>query len=88
MNHVELVRKARNADMPPSFWTDPLVYQGGSDDFIPPTGDVAVPSEDYGIDLEGEVAVITDDVPMRRRRGGGQPHQAAACWSTTGRCAT
>jgi fumarylacetoacetate (FAA) hydrolase len=64
VNHVELVRKARNADMPPSFWTDPLVYQGGSDDFIPPRGDVAVPSEDYGIDLEGEVAVVTDDVPM------------------------
>jgi fumarylacetoacetate (FAA) hydrolase len=64
VNHVELVRKARNADMPPSFWNDPLVYQGGSDDFIPPTGDVPVPSEDYGIDLEGEVAVITDDVPM------------------------
>jgi fumarylacetoacetate (FAA) hydrolase len=64
VNHVELVRKARNADMPPSFWTDPLVYQGGSDDFIAPTGDVAVPSEDYGIDLEGELAVITDDVPM------------------------
>jgi fumarylacetoacetate (FAA) hydrolase len=64
VNHVELVRKARNADMPPSFWTDPLVYQGGSDDFIPPTADVPVPSEDYGIDLEGELAVITDDVPM------------------------
>jgi fumarylacetoacetate (FAA) hydrolase len=64
VNHVELVRKARNAEMPPSFWTDPLVYQGGSDDFIAPTGDVAVPSEDYGIDLEGEIAVITDDVPM------------------------
>ncbi len=64
VNHVELVRKARNADMPPSFWTDPLVYQGGSDDFIPPMADVPVPSEDYGIDLEGEVAVITDDVPM------------------------
>jgi fumarylacetoacetate (FAA) hydrolase len=64
VNHVELVRKARNADMPPSFWTDPLVYQGGSDDFIAPMGDVALPSEDHGIDLEGEVAVITDDVPM------------------------
>jgi fumarylacetoacetate (FAA) hydrolase len=64
VNHVELVRKARNADMPPSFWTDPLVYQGGSDDFIPPLGDVAVPSEEFGIDLEGELAVITDDVPM------------------------
>jgi fumarylacetoacetate (FAA) hydrolase len=65
VNHVELVRKARNAEMPPSFWTDPLVYQGGADDFIPPTGDVAVPSEDYGIDLEAELAVITDDVPMQ-----------------------
>jgi fumarylacetoacetate (FAA) hydrolase len=64
VNHVELVRKARNADMPPGFWTDPLVYQGGSDDFIPPTADVPVPSEDFGIDLEGELAVITDDVPM------------------------
>jgi fumarylacetoacetate (FAA) hydrolase len=64
VNHVELVRKARNADMPPSFWSDPLVYQGGADDFIPPTADVPVPSEDYGIDLEGELAVITDDVPM------------------------
>jgi fumarylacetoacetate (FAA) hydrolase len=67
VNHVELVRKARNATMPPGFWTDPLVYQGGSDDFIPPTGDVAVPSEDCGIDLEGELAVITDDVPMQTR---------------------
>jgi fumarylacetoacetate (FAA) hydrolase len=64
VNHVELVRKARKADMPPAFWTDPLVYQGGSDDFIAPMADVPVPSEDYGIDLEGEVAVITDDVPM------------------------
>ncbi|MBK7903141.1 MAG: fumarylacetoacetate hydrolase family protein [Proteobacteria bacterium] len=64
VNHVELVRRARNADMPPSFWTDPLVYQGGSDDFIPPTADVPVPGEEYGIDLEGELAVITDDVPM------------------------
>jgi fumarylacetoacetate (FAA) hydrolase len=64
VNHVELVRKARGAEMPPSFWTDPLVYQGGSDDFLSPTADVPVPSEDYGIDLEGEVAVVTDDVPM------------------------
>jgi fumarylacetoacetate (FAA) hydrolase len=64
VNHVELVRKARQADMPPGFWTDPLVYQGGSDDFMAPQADVPVASEDYGIDLEGEVAVITDDVPM------------------------
>lgn len=64
VNHVELVRKARGATMPESFWTDPLVYQGGSDDLLPPTGDAAFDSEDWGIDMEGEVAVITDDVPM------------------------
>ncbi len=64
VNHVELVRKARGAEMPPSFWTDPLVYQGGSDDFLPPTADVPVASEEFGIDLEAEVAVVTDDVPM------------------------
>jgi fumarylacetoacetate (FAA) hydrolase len=64
VNHVELVRKARGAVMPPSFWTDPLVYQGGSDDFLAPMGDVVLPSEEHGIDFEGEVAVVTDDVPM------------------------
>ena len=64
VNHVELVRKARGATMPDSFWTDPLVYQGGSDDFLPPQADAPFASEDWGIDLEGEVAVVTDDVPM------------------------
>lgn len=64
VNHVELVRKARKAEMPPSFWNDPLVYQGGSDDLLGPMDDVPVASEDYGIDLEAEVAVVTDDVPM------------------------
>lgn len=64
VNHVELVRKARGAEMPPSFWTDPLVYQGGSDDFLAPTADAPFPSEEFGIDLEAEVAVVTDDVPM------------------------
>jgi len=64
VNHVELVRRARGAVMPDSFWTDPLVYQGGSDDFIPATGDVPLPDEAHGIDFEGEVAVVTDDVPM------------------------
>jgi fumarylacetoacetate (FAA) hydrolase len=64
VNHVELVRKARGATMPESFWTDPLVYQGGSDDFLPPQADAPFFNEDWGIDLEGEVAVITDDVPM------------------------
>jgi fumarylacetoacetate (FAA) hydrolase len=64
VNHVELVRKARGATMPESFWTDPLVYQGGSDDLLPPNADVPFRDEDWGIDLEGEVAVVTDDVPM------------------------
>ncbi|CAM3624768.1 fumarylacetoacetate hydrolase family protein [Vibrio aquimaris] len=64
VNHVELVRKARGAEMPPSFWTDPLMYQGGSDAFIGPCDDIPVGSEEWGIDFEGEVAVITDDVPM------------------------
>lgn len=64
VNHVELVRKSRNAEMPESFWHEPLMYQGGSDDFIGPTDDIELASEDWGIDFEGEVAVITDDVPM------------------------
>lgn len=64
VNHVELVRKARGAEMPPSFWTDPLMYQGGSDAFIGPYDDIPVGSEEWGIDFEGEVAVITGDVAM------------------------
>tara|TARA_B110000208_G_C11772678_1_gene430872 strand:- start:429 stop:1415 length:987 start_codon:yes stop_codon:yes gene_type:complete len=64
VNHVELVRKARNAEMPATFWTDPLMYQGGSDAFIGPRDDIQVASENFGIDFESEVAVITDDVPM------------------------
>lgn len=64
LNHVELVRKARNAVMPPEFLHDPLMYQGGSDDFIGPTEDILVADEAYGIDFEGEVAAVTDDVPM------------------------
>jgi fumarylacetoacetate (FAA) hydrolase len=64
VNHVELVRKARGAEMPESFWTDPLVYQGGSDDFTPPRDAIRVPDEAFGIDFEGEIAVVTGDVPM------------------------
>ena len=64
VNHVELVRKARGAEMPETFWHEPLVYQGGSDDFIGPRDPILVPSEEFGIDMEAEVAVITDDVPM------------------------
>ncbi len=64
LNHVELVRKARGADVPETFYTDPLMYQGGSDSFSGPWDDIQVADEAYGIDLEAEVAVITDDVPM------------------------
>ena len=64
LNHVELVRKARGAEMPASFWEDPLMYQGGSDGFIGPVDPIEAVSEDHGIDFESEVAVITDDVPM------------------------
>jgi fumarylacetoacetate (FAA) hydrolase len=64
VNHVELVRKARGATMPESFWEDPLMYQGGSDDFLGPMDDIVLAHEEWGIDFEAEVAVIVDDVPM------------------------
>jgi len=64
VNHVELVRKARGAELPDSFWTDPLMYQGGSDTFLGPRDAIKMPTEDWGIDMEGEVAVITDEVPF------------------------
>ncbi|WP_430418827.1 fumarylacetoacetate hydrolase family protein [Methylibium petroleiphilum] len=64
LNHVELVRKARGAEVPESFYTDPLMYQGGSDDLLGPCDDIVVPSEKMGIDFESEVAVITGDLPM------------------------
>jgi fumarylacetoacetate (FAA) hydrolase len=64
VNHVELVRRARGAQMPEEFWTDPLMYQGGSDDFIGPCDDIVCASEAFGIDFEAEVAVFTGDVAM------------------------
>jgi fumarylacetoacetate (FAA) hydrolase len=64
INHVELVRKARGAEVPESFYTDPLMYQGGSDDFLGPTDDIVCASEEFGIDFEAEVAVVTGDVAM------------------------
>ena len=64
VNHVELVRKSRGAPMPPEFWTDPLMYQGGSDSFLAPHDPIVLADEAYGIDFEAEVAVITTDVPM------------------------
>jgi fumarylacetoacetate (FAA) hydrolase len=64
VTHVELVRKARGAELPEHFWSDPLMYQGASDGFVGPRDPIEATSEDWGIDLEAEVAVITDDVPM------------------------
>jgi fumarylacetoacetate (FAA) hydrolase len=64
VNHVELVRKARGAEMPASFWTDPLMYQGGSDTFLGPREDIVMLDVGWGIDFEGEVAVVTGEVPM------------------------
>lgn len=72
VNHVALVRQARGAAMPESFWTDPLMYQGGSDAFLGPRDPIAVADETFGIDFEGEVAVVTDDVAP------GASHEAAA----------
>jgi fumarylacetoacetate (FAA) hydrolase len=74
VNHVELVRKARGAEMPETFWTDPLMYQGGSDTFLGPRDDIEMNNDqDWGIDMEAEVAVIVDDVPM-----GASPDVAAS----------
>ncbi len=64
VNHIQLVRKARGAEMPDNFWHDPLMYQGGSDSFCAPTDPILVSSNEYGIDFEAEIAVVTDDVPM------------------------
>ena len=64
VNHVELVRKARGAQMPETFWTDPLMYQGGSDTFLGPRQDIVMHDAAWGIDFEGEIAVITGDLPM------------------------
>jgi fumarylacetoacetate (FAA) hydrolase len=68
VNHVELVRKARGAEMPESFWTDPLMYQGGSDAFLAPRDPIRLADAGWGIDMEAEIAVITGDVPMGATR--------------------
>jgi fumarylacetoacetate (FAA) hydrolase len=63
VNHVELVRKARGAEMPASFWTDPLMYQGASDEMLGPRDPIPLADEGWGCDLEAEIVVVTDDVP-------------------------
>jgi fumarylacetoacetate (FAA) hydrolase len=68
VNHVELVRKARGAEMPESFWTDPLMYQGGSDAFLAPRDPIRLADAGWGIDMEAEIAVVTGDVPMGASR--------------------
>jgi fumarylacetoacetate (FAA) hydrolase len=73
VNHVALVRQARGVEMPESFWTDPLMYQGGSDAFLRPREDIRLPDASWGIDMEAEVAVVTGDVPM-----GASTEEAAA----------
>jgi len=72
--HVELARKARGAEMPPEFKTDPLMYQGCSDPFLGPRDPIVVTNEDWGIDFEGEIAVVTDDVPMGVSPSAAAPH--------------
>jgi fumarylacetoacetate (FAA) hydrolase len=74
VNHVELVRKARGAEMPKSFWNDPLMYQGGSDSFLGPRDAIVVVDENHGPDFEAEIAVVTGDVPM-----GISPIDAISC---------
>lgn len=64
VNHVQLVRQARGAQMPESFWTDPLMYQGGSDTFLGPCDDIPLADNSWGLDLEAEIAVVTGDVPQ------------------------
>ncbi|UVO50416.1 fumarylacetoacetate hydrolase family protein [Sphingomonas sp. SUN019] len=68
VNHVALVRQARSAEMPDSFWHDPLMYQGGSDGFLGPRDDIPLADEAWGCDLEAEVVVVTGDVPMGAKR--------------------
>ena len=68
VNHVELVRKARKAEMPATFWTDPLMYQGGSDGFLGPRQPIPLADEAWGCDMEGEVVVVTHDVPLGASR--------------------
>jgi len=72
VNHVELVRKARGADLPADFWIDPLMYQGGSDTFLGPYDDIPLGDAEWGLDFEAEIAIITQDVPQ------GASHQQAS----------
>jgi fumarylacetoacetate (FAA) hydrolase len=74
VNHVELLRRSRGATLPDSFWTEPLLYKGGSDDICGPHDPIRVRSDESGVDFEAEVAVVTDDVPMGTRTGEAKAH--------------
>jgi len=74
VTHVELVRKARGVELPESFWTDPLMYQGGSDNFVGPNAPISIAEEAWGIDFEAEIVVVTNDVPMGITTDGAQHH--------------
>lgn len=74
VTHVELVRKTRGATLPDSFWTDPLMYMGASDAFLGPHDDLPFENEEWGIDFEAEIAVITDDVPAGTSTQGAMKH--------------
>jgi fumarylacetoacetate (FAA) hydrolase len=74
VNHVELVRRARGAELPESFWREPLMYQGASDELLGARDEIVCASEDWGIDFEAEVAVVTDDVPMGTKPAAAGPH--------------
>ena len=83
INHIVLVRKARNAEPPETLTTDPLVYQGGSGTFLRPTQDIAHATEDYGIDFEAEICVVMDDTRWRRRRKTRTSTSGSSCSRTT-----
>jgi fumarylacetoacetate (FAA) hydrolase len=88
VNHVQLVRQARGAEMPESFWTDPLMYQGASDGFLGPRDTIPLANSAWGCDLEGEVAVIVGDVPLGATREEALEAITLVMLSTTFPCAT
>ena len=84
VNHVALVRKSRGAEVPPTFWTDPLMYRGASDEFIGPCDPIRAADTAWGIDLEAEVAVVVTDVPQGATPAEtGLAHQAFHAGRTT-----
>ena len=85
VNHVELVRRARGAELPPSFWTDPLMYQGGSDSFLAPHAGIPLRDPQWGLDLEAEVAVVTDDVALGAGPAAAAPRDKAGKGEHRGR---